>query len=430
MRVPAFVPTDVLSEVTLIGDVNAARLVEAITEAPTIERTIDGASTLSITVADHARTLTRSGIFDARSWAVVDGVHLELAAVRKTGDAIALTFEDAIVAALRRRKGARTFAAGSTTRAGIAGALAAEAQVALAVDPAARATVAAAIERKDDDDSWTLLGQVASDAGWRRFSDGASLVIGSDAWLAARHPPTALAEGVGGVHDIDFDLDVGQPAATATVAIDTDAASFPPGVAVTLSGLGPGDGAWLVSKFSRAITRQRASLELTRAAPTLDEAPPEPPTAVASDRGEVDFTPDAPAPTPTATAGAAASGARERFVAAALSKRGQPYIWGGTGPRGYDCSGLVQHAAAVAGKPISRVVSTQWADAGRRGQRIGVDAAIRTRGAVLTRLGGYGDHTAISLGNGQTIEARGRAYPIGSYPASASRGWTGGYLWV
>ena len=41
----------------------------------------------------------------------------------------------------------------------------------------------------------------------------------------------------------------------------------------------------------------------------------------------------------------------------ALSKQGLPYVWGGTGPHGYDCSGLVQGAWRAAGVQIPR---TTW----------------------------------------------------------------------
>lgn len=45
----------------------------------------------------------------------------------------------------------------------------------------------------------------------------------------------------------------------------------------------------------------------------------------------------------------------------ALSQLGKPYVYGGTGPTGYDCSGLVQAAWAAAGIAIPRTTYTQVA---------------------------------------------------------------------
>lgn len=42
---------------------------------------------------------------------------------------------------------------------------------------------------------------------------------------------------------------------------------------------------------------------------------------------------------------------------AAYSKLGVPYVWGGTGPDGYDCSGLMQYALGVAGIRMPRVAA-------------------------------------------------------------------------
>lgn len=47
----------------------------------------------------------------------------------------------------------------------------------------------------------------------------------------------------------------------------------------------------------------------------------------------------------------------------AAAKLGVPYVWGGTGPDGYDCSGLVQAAYRAAGVQLPRVAQTQY-DAG------------------------------------------------------------------
>jgi len=43
----------------------------------------------------------------------------------------------------------------------------------------------------------------------------------------------------------------------------------------------------------------------------------------------------------------------------ALAQRGKPYVYGGTGPSSYDCSGLVQRAWRVAGVRIPRTTQEQ-----------------------------------------------------------------------
>src|SRR5258706_600786 len=48
-----------------------------------------------------------------------------------------------------------------------------------------------------------------------------------------------------------------------------------------------------------------------------------------------------------------------RFLAAAESRVGLPYVWGGAGPRTFDCSGLVQWSMAQAGVLMPRVAADQ-----------------------------------------------------------------------
>ena len=65
--------------------------------------------------------------------------------------------------------------------------------------------------------------------------------------------------------------------------------------------------------------------------------------------------------TPIAYAGPTGSQADEA-VAFAYDQLGKPYLWGGTGPDSYDCSGLVQAAWAAAGVSIPRTTEEQWAE--------------------------------------------------------------------
>lgn len=104
------------------------------------------------------------------------------------------------------------------------------------------------------------------------------------------------------------------------------------------------------------------------------------------------------------------------FVRLALQQAGDNYIYGhevllnDPNPNTFDCSELVQWAAARAGVYIPDGSSAQIAFC--RG--ISLTQAIRTRGALLWTSG----HIAISLGNGRTIEAANSRVGVVSYSAS------------
>jgi cell wall-associated NlpC family hydrolase len=86
-----------------------------------------------------------------------------------------------------------------------------------------------------------------------------------------------------------------------------------------------------------------------------------------------------------------------------MSKVGAPYHdeWGGAGPYGFDCSGLVQTAFAAAGKYLPRTAAQQYASA-----PVHVPISQAKRGDLLV----WGSapnfyHVAIYLGNGQVVQA-------------------------
>lgn len=70
----------------------------------TINRTIEGASTVNVTVNDYSRGLLKSGILNSRLDVEVDGLWFRLVQVQKQddGDDITLTFEDREICILRR----------------------------------------------------------------------------------------------------------------------------------------------------------------------------------------------------------------------------------------------------------------------------------------------------------------------------------------
>lgn len=404
-------------------------LAEALSGPPMMTLTMDGASTLEVPISDADRKILRTELIEYRSWAEVDDIRFELVRLRKQGNRFTLEFEDSIAAALRRRRKPLSVPAGSTTRREFGIRLAREADVPYSIDPEKRPKVSRVLERSasgQDSDSWTVLGEMAEEIRWRRFSNTRRLILGSDDWLLARDDnPVRLREHRGGVHDIDFDLDVGKRASTATLKVDAKLWRLRPGDVARLDDdMGPARGRWLVREVRGPVTSTLTDVTLTRARHVLKE----PKKHGDGDRGDPDYTPH----TPGSRAGAkAANAARERMVRYALDQNGKAYVWGGNGPSGYDCSGLVQEASRAAGRALPKPSATQWERCRAAGKAIPISTALRTRGALLFRIGvaDY-NHVAISLGNGSTIEARGSGYGVGIFGGAASRGWTGAALWL
>jgi cell wall-associated NlpC family hydrolase len=111
----------------------------------------------------------------------------------------------------------------------------------------------------------------------------------------------------------------------------------------------------------------------------------------------------APAPSRPSPDATASSGSTEAAIGYALAQLGKPYVWGGNGPSGYDCSGLVQQAYRRSGISLPRVADDQYAattpiSAGqlRRGDLVFWSDSGRASGI---------HHVGIYLGDGTFVEA-------------------------
>jgi cell wall-associated NlpC family hydrolase len=116
-------------------------------------------------------------------------------------------------------------------------------------------------------------------------------------------------------------------------------------------------------------------------------------------------------------------------VAAAISfaeqQLGKPYLWGGTGPDAFDCSGLVMMAYRTAGVNIARVARDQWATETR------VPASQVQPGDLVFFAGADGTvtnpgHVGLVIGGGKMIEAYATGFPIrvASYTNRGAIGFT------
>lgn len=76
--------------------------------------------------------------------------------------------------------------------------------------------------------------------------------------------------------------------------------------------------------------------------------------------GAVDVPPQADAACDDPLLEAAPSGTVAGILQYALAQRGKPYLWGGTGPDAYDCSGIIYMAYRSVGLTIPRTTFGQW----------------------------------------------------------------------
>lgn len=109
-------------------------------------------------------------------------------------------------------------------------------------------------------------------------------------------------------------------------------------------------------------------------------------------------------------------------VATAMSyaeqQLGKPYLWGGTGPDFFDCSGLVMMAYRAAGIDIPRTSQHQWAWGPRvSASRVQPGDLVFFAGADGTRASP--GHVGLVVGGGLMIEAYGTGFPIRVAPYSS-----------
>ena len=92
-----------------------------------------------------------------------------------------------------------------------------------------------------------------------------------------------------------------------------------------------------------------------------------------------------------------ASGRAKAALDFALAQIGDPYVYGGTGPNSWDCSGLVMKSWAAAGVSIPRVV----------GPQIAAGTAVPMDQLQPGDIVAYGDmsHDGLYLGNGRVVHA-------------------------
>ncbi|MCX5014368.1 NlpC/P60 family protein [Streptomyces sp. NBC_00555] len=113
----------------------------------------------------------------------------------------------------------------------------------------------------------------------------------------------------------------------------------------------------------------------------------------------------------------ASSGRAATAVMAARAAVGRPYVWGSTGPSGFDCSGLMVWSYRQAGVSLPRTSQAQR----HAGRQVPLSQA---RPGDLVTYRSDASHVGMYVGNGQVVHApypgaRVRYDPVGMMPVSA-----------
>ncbi|WP_458689981.1 C40 family peptidase [Nocardia tengchongensis] len=102
---------------------------------------------------------------------------------------------------------------------------------------------------------------------------------------------------------------------------------------------------------------------------------------------------------------------RQAAVNAAMSRIGDPYVYGAAGPNAFDCSGLVQWSYAQAGVSLPR---TSY-DQANAGSPVSYDSL--EPGDVVSFYGG--SHSGIYIGDGNVVHASTSGQPVKVAPISS-----------
>jgi cell wall-associated NlpC family hydrolase len=144
-----------------------------------------------------------------------------------------------------------------------------------------------------------------------------------------------------------------------------------------------------------AAQRRAAAQQAAQTTTTTASSPTSSPTSTT-----------APSPAPSTGGGGGGGGfspppdssAAAIAVAAAESRVGDPYVWGGAGPNDFDCSGLVMWAYEQAGIQLPHFSGAQWADT------VHIPMSQLQPGDLVF-FSNPDEHVAMYVGNGDVVQA-------------------------
>ena len=94
------------------------------------------------------------------------------------------------------------------------------------------------------------------------------------------------------------------------------------------------------------------------------------------------------------------SSSADRAVAIAMQQVGVPYRYGGSTPKGFDCSGLVHYSYAQVGRSLPRTTATLWS-----GLRPVARGEMRVGDVLFFEISGKMSHVGLYIGGDRFVHA-------------------------
>jgi murein DD-endopeptidase len=103
--------------------------------------------------------------------------------------------------------------------------------------------------------------------------------------------------------------------------------------------------------------------------------------------------------------------AADQAAAVALQQVGVPYRYGGSTPKGFDCSGLIYYSYSRAGKNVPRTTGTLWS-----GIQPVAKSQMQPGDVLFFRIEGKMSHVGMYIGDNQFVHApsSGKVVTVGS----------------
>lgn len=253
--------------------INGGQFTEDVTEAIndiTLESTMGGASTVTVTLKDPTREILRSEAINYTDQLTIDTLSFTCVEFTKSGDTLTIIFEATGVHLLRMQRGV-TASTTTTTITSFAASLVAAVPGLQFVGQPTPTIFPIATARGSSDDptetSWTCLQRLAGTAGWRCWEYNTTIYFGSDIYWA-QQPVSATFEEFqtpttnGACLNIDFDFDYGQAMAPITATTLIGLVTYRPGQVINVLNMGPASGIYIVYSMQRDLFKITATIQL------------------------------------------------------------------------------------------------------------------------------------------------------------------------